>query len=135
MTTPIDIVAARTLCDKVSLAYSKTGSVWTGDALDIRDALLTALDEIERLRADVIASDERMAAVLDGTFSVGDGTTQREIERLRAALTEALDRVCDLIKFARNQRVAGAIYSRAILLLDPNDTDKWRAINDAVRAR
>jgi hypothetical protein len=51
------------------------------------------LAEVERLtqerdeaRAEVVASDERLVAVMDGTFSVGDGTAQREIERLRAEL-------------------------------------------------
>ncbi len=47
------------------------------------------LDEIERREAEVTAADERMAGVLDGTFSVGDGTAQREIERLRTELGEA----------------------------------------------
>jgi len=40
--------------------------------------------EVERLREELTASEERFAGVLDGTFSVGDGTAQREIERLRA---------------------------------------------------
>lgn len=38
------------------------------------------------LAADLHAAEERLAGVLDGTFSVGDGTAQREIERLSAAV-------------------------------------------------
>lgn len=40
--------------------------------------------EVRDCRDDVKAADERMAGVLDGTFAVGDGTAQREIECLRA---------------------------------------------------
>lgn len=50
-----------------------------------------ATAERDRLRAerdraveDMEAAEQRMAAFLDGTFAVGDGTAQREIERLRA---------------------------------------------------
>lgn len=42
--------------------------------------------ERDEARADVVVSDERLVAVMDGTFSVGDGTAQREIERLRAEI-------------------------------------------------
>lgn len=71
----------------------------------IASALDALADECERLakerdaaRADMESAEQRMLCVLDGTFSVGDGTAQREIERLRAenerlrkALGEALD--------------------------------------------
>lgn len=40
--------------------------------------------EVERLKEEVQASDMNMAAIMDGTFAVGDGTAQKEIERLRA---------------------------------------------------
>lgn len=48
------------------------------------DGYASALDEIERLKADIVMYDEQHAAIMDGTFAVGDGTAQREIERLRA---------------------------------------------------
>jgi len=56
------------------------------NARPIADQLEAAAIEIERLKADVVAADERMAGVLDGTFAIGDGTAQAEIERLRAEL-------------------------------------------------
>jgi len=67
------------------------GPTEPGDLAErIRETLKAERDtlraEAEKLRADVIAADERMAAVLDGTFAVGDGTAQREIERLHAEI-------------------------------------------------
>ena len=58
----------------------------------------TLRSERERLHAEVAAGDERLAGVLDGTFAVGDGTAQREIERLRGD-------VCTVIEnFRQEQR-------------------------------
>ena len=47
------------------------------------DAAYAALTELE---AGIEAQDQQMLCILDGTFSVGDGTAQREIERLRAEI-------------------------------------------------
>jgi hypothetical protein len=55
--------------------------------------VLALLDEVERLRADTEAAEQRLLCVLDGTFSVGDGTAQREIERLRALVAGAAPHV------------------------------------------
>lgn len=45
--------------------------------------VLVLLDELDEARADCEAAEQRMIGMLDGTFAVGDGTAQREIERLR----------------------------------------------------
>jgi tellurite resistance protein len=42
---------------------------------------------------DMQAAEQRMLCVLDGSFSVGDGTAQREIERLRDVAEAAEDYV------------------------------------------
>lgn len=59
----------------------------TKDRAEI-DVLKQEVRELEQQRdaaiADMEAAEQRMLGVLDGTFSVGDGTAQREIERLRA---------------------------------------------------
>lgn len=43
-------------------------------------------EENDRLRLEVESADMGIAAVMDGTFAVGDGTAQREIERLSAGI-------------------------------------------------
>lgn len=74
------------------------------EAIIFRDALRRVRDERDQLRAerdvlkqecrelteqrdaagaDMEAAEQRMLGVLDGTFAVGDGSAQREIERLR----------------------------------------------------
>jgi len=53
-----------------------------------------AWERNERLSAALVAAEERFLGVLDGTFSIGDGTAQREIERLRAGV-EALRHMVD----------------------------------------
>lgn len=70
--------------------------------------------EIERLREDVQAGDEQMAAVLDGTFAVGDGTAQREIKRLRAELA----RTAPTWTIEVNDRLSGG---RHLVLVDVDD--------------
>lgn len=73
---------------------------YTNSLLEERDQLIVDSDklraEVERLTSerdraveDMEAAEQRMAGVLDGTFSVGDGSAQREIERLRAELSES----------------------------------------------
>lgn len=56
--------------------------------------------ERDEARADCEAAEQRMIGVLDGTFSVGDGTAQREIERLRVEL----DRLRPVFDAARTWR-------------------------------
>jgi hypothetical protein len=50
------------------------------------EASLRAEAENDRLRLEVESADMGIAAVMDGTFAVGDGTAQREIERLSAGI-------------------------------------------------
>jgi hypothetical protein len=76
--------------------------------------------DLEALREEVEASDQRMAAILDGTFATGDGTAQREIERLRSQLSTALrerdeargecERMRDVLREARYQLEVAASY-------------------------
>lgn len=70
----------------------------------VRERLITELDakyqayrsETDALKArvcelevEVAAADSNLAGYLDSTFSVGDGTAQAEIERLRAEVDDA----------------------------------------------
>lgn len=60
---------------------------------DAATASLEAIKgEVERLskqlRIEEEIHDQQMAAILDGTFSVGDGTAQQEIERLLAEVAQ-----------------------------------------------
>lgn len=109
------------LCVSVNGSYARRCSMHaTIDGLRAR---------IAELEADFVAADERMAGVLDGTFSVGDGTAQVEIERLRtkiATLTEERDhalahgvlsqRVCDLEN--ENAHLRSAAGSPALAAVD-----------------
>lgn len=78
----------------------------------ILDAWEAALNAADELREDVTAGNERLAGVLDGSFSVGDGTAQQEIERLRAELTSArseaeqLHTLVEAFRFATDERLA-----------------------------
>ena len=56
------------------------------------DVLKQEVRELEQqrdaARTDMEAAEQRMLGVLDGTFATGDGTAQREIERLRHQLDQ-----------------------------------------------
>lgn len=75
---------AQAECDEARLALADSDRRQTlGWAAEAIAKLTKERDEaIEAARA----ADERMAGVLDGTFSVGDGTATKEIERLRTLL-------------------------------------------------
>lgn len=64
------------------------------------DAIAT---EIARLRADAEATDQRLACVMDGTFSVGDGTAQKEIERLRAEVVRLRELGLEAVEMGEGQ--------------------------------
>lgn len=83
-----------------------------GNLRVMADQLEAACMRITELEGDVASGDERLAGVLDGTFSVGDGTAQQEIERLRAELTSArseaeqLHTLVEALRFATDERLA-----------------------------
>lgn len=82
-----------------------------------RDAALARVKELEserdRAREDMQSAEERMAGVLDGTFSIGDGTAQRQIERLTAIL-RAIYPVYRAAMASRDERDQWSALSRAV---------------------
>jgi hypothetical protein len=68
-------------------AVVSDGSVTRPDAEFIAAARMLVprlLSEVDRLTAEVVAADERLLCAMDGTFAIGDGTAQTEIELLLA---------------------------------------------------
>lgn len=91
MMSPEERARLRTLADEVDTDPNVWPSRHEGDRewmVDASAAIKALLDELQQLEQDLAAADERMAGILDGTFAIGDGTAQTEIERLRKALAE-----------------------------------------------
>jgi hypothetical protein len=93
------------------------------DALEQR--VLELGREAVGLEADVAAADARLVGVIDGTFAIGDGTAQREIERLRAEVELARP----AYEMARAARTAPTNREREACL-----AELWKCVDAALAA-
>ena len=101
-TTERDIARARGEQYLGGMELAESALAAMCDALDAKRAQLVEVADklrvvtVERDEAieSARAADERMAGVLDGTFSVGDRTATKEIERLRTLLPTEAERCC-----------------------------------------
>lgn len=68
------------------LIRTKHGAYGTCAVVKALERELALADGYAEALDDVASAEQNMLCVLDGTFSVGDGTAQREIERCRARI-------------------------------------------------
>jgi len=102
-------------------------------------------DERDAARADMEATEQRWAGTLDATFAVGDGTAQREIERLRAELERMRPVVVAAVELRRSDAgdhvVDGMSIAEATVAVEENAQKslalltRWRSAVDAYRSK
>lgn len=100
-------------------------------------AVLDLLAERDQAVADMEAAEQRLLGVLDGTFAVGDGTAQREIERLReqlAIMTAERDALRDKLRAALERNLALIAEYRSHLALVQRTLDETRRERDRAEA-
>lgn len=84
----------------------------------VRNAFEVLVIEVRRLyavetelREQVSAREQNIAAVMDGTFSVGDGTAQREIERLRSEVAS----MRPVVEAAERWADSGSVHDEVVI--------------------
>jgi hypothetical protein len=84
--SPLDSDELHTIAEDLEPAVAEPLVVMLEGVPRLLAEVARLTQERDNARADVEAADGRLLGVMDGTFSVGDGTAQREIERLRDEL-------------------------------------------------